>query len=133
MQSSLTLAILDGTFAIHRLPPTAEVPLEILRQAVFSVTRTPQELSLVVREDVPIVADKTEPGWRGLVIEGTLDFGMTGVLAAISQVLAEAQISIFAISTYDTDYILVKADKLEATCEALRRAGYGLRKEAELA
>lgn len=132
MQSSLTLAILDGTFAIHRLPPTAEVPLEILRQAVFSVTRTPQELSLVVREEVPIVANKTELGWRGLVIEGTLDFGMTGVLAAISQVLAAAQVSIFAISTYDTDYIFVKADKLEAACEALRRAGYGLRNGAKL-
>lgn len=85
-----------------------------------------------MREEVPIVANKTELGWRGLVIEGTLDFGMTGVLAAISQVLAAAQVSIFAISTYDTDYIFVKADKLEAACEALRRAGYGLRNGAKL-
>lgn len=131
--NALTLAVLDGTFAIHRLRPTAEIPPEILRQSVFSVMRTPQELSLLVREEVPVAADKTEPGWRGLVIEGTLDFGMTGVLAAISNVLAAAQVSIFALSTYDTDYIFVKADKLKSACEALRQAGYGLRDGAELA
>lgn len=124
---ALTLAVLEGTFAIHRLSPTAEIPPEVLRQEVFSVMRTPDELSLLVREEVPIVADKTELGWRGLGIEGTLDFGMTGVLAAISQVLAVAQISIFAISTYDTDYIFVKADKLESACDALRQDGYRLR------
>ncbi len=133
LSPALTLAVLDGTFAIYRLPPTAEIPPEILRQGVFSLTRTPHELSLLVREDVPIVADKTEPGWRGLVIEGTLDFGMTGVLAAISQVLAAVHISIFAISTYDTDYIFVKSDKLEAACDALRQAGYGLRDGTALA
>ncbi|MEB3288979.1 MAG: ACT domain-containing protein [Leptolyngbya sp.] len=130
--NALTLAVLEGTFAIHRLPPTAEIPLEILGHRMFSAMRTPQELSLLVPEDVPIVADKTEPGWRGLMIEGTLDFGLTGVLAAIAQVLAEAQISIFALSTYDTDYIFVKADRLEAACEALRQAGYGLRVGATL-
>lgn len=129
----LTLAVLNGTFAIHRLSPRAEIPPEVLRQDWFSVVRSPQELSLLVREDVLVAADKTEPGWRGLMIEGTLDFGMTGVLAAISQVLAAAEISIFALSTYDTDYIFVKADKLESACEALRQAGYGLRDGAEWA
>ena len=133
LSPALTLAVLDGTFAIHRLSPTAEIPPEILRQAVFSVMRTTQELSLLVREDLPIIADKTESGWRGFVIEGTLDFGMTGILAAISNVLAAVHISIFAISTYDTDYIFVKSDKLEAACDALRQAGYGLRDGAELA
>ncbi|QQE64745.1 hypothetical protein GFS31_14260 [Leptolyngbya sp. BL0902] len=123
---ALTLAIVEGTFAIHRLAPTAEVPPEILHQAIFSVMRTPQELSLLVREEVPIVADKTELGWRGMVIQGPLNFGMTGVLSAISNVLAAAQVSIFALSTYDTDYIFVKADQLESACNALRRAGYGL-------
>lgn len=125
---TLTLAVLEGTFAIHRLSPTAEIPPAILCQDVFSVMRTPQELSLLVREEVPIVANNTEPGWRGLVIEGTLDFGMTGVLAAISQVLAAAHISIFALSTYDTDYIFVKAARLEAACEALGQAGHPIRR-----
>jgi hypothetical protein len=133
VEPAFTLAVLDGTFAIHRLPPTAEIPAEILHQSVFSVMRTPQELSLLVPEEVPVVADKTEPGWRGLVVEGTLDFGLTGVLAAISQVLAAAKISIFALSTYDTDYIFVKADKLDSAWEALRQAGYGLRNGAEWA
>lgn len=131
-QPDLTLAVLEGTFAIHRLPPTAEIPPAILSQDVFSVVRTPQELSLLVREELPIVANKTEPGWRGLGIEDTLDFSMTGVLAAISNVLAAAQVSIFALSTYDTDYIFVKADKLECACKALRQAGYGLRDGAKL-
>ena len=133
VEPAFTLAVLDGTFAIHRLPPTAEIPAEILHQSVFSVMRTPQELSLLVPEEVPVVADKTEPGWRRLVVEGTLDFGLTGVLAAISQVLAAAKISIFALSTYDTDYIFVKADKLDSAWEALRQAGYGLRNGAEWA
>lgn len=132
-EPTFTLAVLDGIFAIHRLPPTAEIPAEILHQSVFSVMRTPQELSLLVREEVPVVADKTEPNWRGLVVEGTLDFVLTGVLAAISQVLADAGISIFALSTYDTDYIFVKADKLDSAWEALRQAGYGLRHGAEWA
>lgn len=63
MQSSLTLAILDGTFAIHRLPPTAEVPLEILRQAVFSVTRTPRSFPLWCERRCP--SWQTKPNWAG--------------------------------------------------------------------
>ena len=129
--NALTLAVLDGTFAIHRLRPAAEIPPEILRQSVFSVMRRFQPPRW--RPYLTALEQVLQRSWRGLVIEGTLDFGMTGVLAAISNVLAAAQVSIFALSTYDTDYIFVKADKLKSACEALRQAGYGLRDGAELA
>ncbi|HIK43624.1 MAG TPA: ACT domain-containing protein [Leptolyngbyaceae cyanobacterium M65_K2018_010] len=124
MAFPLTLVALEGTFAIHRLDPAAEIPMAWFQQDFISLVRTPQELSLVVRETVAVPSQKVEPGWRGFVIQGTLAFSMTGILAAISQVLATAQISIFAISTYDTDYIFVQAAAFEAAVRALSQAGY---------
>jgi hypothetical protein len=67
---------------------------------------------------------RCEPGWRALAVEGPLDFGLTGILASIATPLAEAGISLFAISTFDTDYVLVKAERLDDAMEALRRAGH---------
>jgi hypothetical protein len=67
---------------------------------------------------------RCEPGWRALAVKGPLDFGLTGILASIAAPLAEAGISIFAISTFDTDYVLVKAERLDDAVEALRRAGH---------
>ena len=92
----------------------------------FSITqRGDQELSVVCESrcvsDAGVVA---ESGWRALGVQGPLDFGLTGVLAKLSAVIAEVEISIFAISTHDTDLVLVKADKLENAVSALKAAGY---------
>ena len=68
----------------------------------------------------------TEPGWRALQVDGPLDFMLTGVLASLALPLADAGISIFAISSYDTDYVLVKQDKLAGAIDTLRKAGHGV-------
>lgn len=91
-----------------------------------SITRTRDELSIVCNErDVPSGV-KADRGWRALKIEGPLDLALTGVLASIAVPLAEAQINLFAISTFDTDYVLVKADRVAEAIGVLRNAGHYL-------
>src|SRR5215211_1748993 len=109
----LTLAVRPDTFAICRLNSDAAIPDWAVAGALFSITRTADELSVVCRQaDVP-AAVKCENDWRCLKVEGTLDFSLIGIMAALAGPLAQAEISIFVISTFDTDYLLVKADKLE--------------------
>ena len=94
------------------------------------MTRTAEELSIVVpQERVPDGA-VSERDFRGLKLEGPFDFSQVGVLASVLDPLAEAGISIFAVSTYDTDYVLVKASHLEQALEMLRRAGHEIRRES---
>lgn len=92
----------------------------------FSVTRTPAELSAVC--DVAVVPSsvKAEGPWRALAVRGPLNFNMTGVLAALTAPLASAGISIFAISTFDTDYLLVRDRELDRAVRALREAGHNV-------
>jgi len=89
-----------------------------------SITRTRDELSIVCNErDVPSGV-KADRGWRALKVEGPLDLAMTGVLASIAGPLAEARINLFAISTFDTDYVLVKADRVAEAIGVLRSVGH---------
>ena len=123
---ALSLTLLDETFTLHRLQPDAEIPAGVLNNSFFSVARTQEELSLVLPESVFIESELSEPGWACFKVNGPLEFNLVGVLARISSVLAEARIPIFAMSTYDTDYILVKREQVEAAKEALVSAGYGV-------
>ena len=119
----LTLSVLPETLAICRLEHEASVPMWATGSFV-SITRTSDELSIVCHErDVPSGV-KTDRGWRALKIEGPLDLALTGVLASIAVPLAEARINIFAISTFDTDYVLVKVDRVAEAIGVLRRAGH---------
>ena len=89
------------------------------------LARTDEEVSLVCRtSDVPAHTAAREDGWRGFRIEGQLDFSLIGILAKLSAILAENRIGIFAVSTYNTDYILVKADDFARAMAALAAAGY---------
>ena len=91
----------------------------------FFIGRTDEELSLVCRtEDTPEVTTERDDGWRGMRIEGILDFSLIGILSKISAILAEEKIGIFAVSTYNTDYILVKKENFERAIAALKDAGY---------
>ena len=121
---TLKLSILEPAFSVHRFKPTTPIPAAVLSSSFYSISRSSDELSIVCPADLPLEADKTETDWSCIKVLGSLDFSLTGILAAISNVLAEANISIFAISTFDTDYILVKANKLEAAKLALEHAGY---------
>ena len=92
---------------------------------LYFIGNTGAELSLVCEtERTPARTLAREDGWRALRIAGTLDFSLTGILSGIASILAEEKIGIFAVSTYDTDYILVKRENLDRAVEALRREGY---------
>lgn len=121
-EARLTLSLLPETLAVARLPAGAALPGWIDWSDPFvTVSRTRDELSVACPEvRVPAEA-KAERGWRGFKVEGPLDFALTGVLARLAAPLAEAGISIFAISTYDTDYLLVRAADLEVATAVLQR------------
>ena len=91
----------------------------------FFIGKTDEELSLVCRtEDVPANTAARDDGWRGFRIQGVLDFSLIGILSKLSGILADNKIGIFAVSTYNTDYILVKAENFERAMEVLEAAGY---------
>ena len=117
------LAVMPGRFDIHRLAPDAVVPEAILTGGFVSLTRTDEELSIVCREDLALNSDCCEKGWAGIKVVGPLDFALTGLLARLAGLLAAAGVSLFAISTFDTDYLLVKQDRLAAAVEALQKGG----------
>lgn len=123
-QPGLTLAVVPGRWAVCRLDPQAGMPDWALGGDFFSITRTTDELSIVCSEAGVPEGVQGERGWAGLKVEGPLDFSLTGVLASLAQPLAEAGISIFAVSTYDTDYLLVKAGALERAVAVLAQAGF---------
>jgi len=121
---SLTLALLEGRFAVCRLAPGEEVPAWASGGAFTSVTRTRDELSVVCAEEAVPEGIRCEDGWRVFQIEGPLDFGLTGILASVAGPLAEAGVSIFAVSTFDTDYLMIKEENVERAIAALGAAGH---------
>ena len=120
----LPLTILPETLAICRLDPAAAVPAWAEAGAFRSATRTPSELSVVCRDDAPPPGVAANRGWRAIAVAGTLDFALTGILSSLAAPLAAAGISIFAVSTHDTDYVLVKAEALGRAVAALAAAGH---------
>ena len=96
-----------------------------LNAGFYFIGRTDEELSLVCRtECTPARTLEREDGWRGFRIEGTLDFSLIGILSPIAAILAENKIGIFAVSTYNTDYVLVKEENFDKAMTALGAAGY---------
>ena len=121
----MNLKLLENKYKVVKLEPNENIPLEkILKEDIYSITRTDEELSIVAREDVDIKSDIEEKDWRMIKIDGTLDFSLIGILSKISTILANANISIFAISTYNTDYILLKEDKIKEIIKVLEENGY---------
>ncbi|MCG6910877.1 MAG: ACT domain-containing protein [Deltaproteobacteria bacterium] len=120
----IPFTLLKETFNIHRLPPDAAVPKGVLESPFFAVVRTREELSIVVPAAVKLAGTEREAGWAGIRVLGPLDFGLTGILAGMAGALAEEGISIFAVSTFDTDYILFKEAVTARAIEALTAAGY---------
>ncbi len=96
-----------------------------LETEFFFIGRTDEEVSLVCRtEDVPAGVTDRSDGWKGFRIQGTLDFSLIGILSRISSVLADNKIGIFAVSTYNTDYILVKEEDFDRALASLEKEGY---------
>lgn len=120
----LTLVLLDEILTICRLHRDVPIPDWALRGNFLSITRTTDELSIVCSQpDLP-PDTMHEPDWRCFQVAGPLSFSLTGILAALVQPLAAAQISIFAISTFDTDYLLVRAEDVSRAIVELIVAGH---------
>jgi hypothetical protein len=118
----LRLELIETHISVCRLTPDAEVPVW-MRGAFTSVTRTPDELSVVCDSDCVPDEVRAEHGWRMFRVAGPIPFETTGVAAAMVSPLAAAKISVFLIATFDTDYLLVKEDVLGRAIEVLRGAG----------
>ena len=120
----MDLETLDWDLTVCKIASPAEADINA---GFFFLSRTDEEVSLVCRtEETPPDTRAREDGWKAFRIRGTLDFSLTGILSKLSAVLAENGIGIFAVSTYDTDYILVKRENFQKALEALSRAGYGI-------
>jgi hypothetical protein len=127
---SLQLQLFSEKYALCRLSHSAGIPLWAHASDFFSITRTPEELSIVCQEAVVPSDQACERGWRCLQVLEPIDLAMTGVLASLTEPLANAQISLFAIATYDTDYLLVKEEILTKALQALQAAGHEIRSRA---
>ena len=121
----LPLELLPDTLAICRLEPGAPVPSWAGEPSPFlTISRTPEELSITTLQSTVPAGVRCERDYRAVRVRGPLPLHLVGILAAIADPLAAAGVSIFAISTYDTDYVLVKAPELESALNVLRQAGH---------
>lgn len=127
MSDRLTLSVLPRPLAVCRLPSAEEIPDWVYNDEFCSITRTANELSIVcLATSVPanVRNVQSEKSWRALEVRGPLDFSLTGILAGLTQPLAQERISVFVVATFDTDYILVRSERLTEAISALRAAGY---------
>ncbi len=124
MPLKLQIALLPETLAICRLDQDAPIPEWAQGEHFLSIVRTADELSIVCPQGQVPEEIKREEGWRCFKVEGTLDVSVTGVLAALTTPLAFEGISVFAVSTFDTDYLLVQKKYLEKAITVLIRSGH---------
>jgi len=124
LDKPMKLSFLPGEYAVCCLPPQWAMPDGLTELAFWCAIRTSEELSLVVPASFVQPHWQVQPGWSVIKVHGPLDFSLTGILARLSHTLAEAGISIFALSTYQTDYILVPETQSGTAQQALQAAGW---------
>ena len=122
--SKQTLELMNETFTIHSFDPSQPIPAAVYNAPVYFIAKTYDELSIVCPDSITLDSNETETGWAALEVLGPLGFSLTGILSNISGVLAAEKISIFAISTFDTDYVLVKQEAIRKAVSSLRKNGY---------
>jgi hypothetical protein len=125
-QRQLNLSLLKDKYTICTLPKDAKIPDWVLTESLASITRTDKELTIVCKQDIIPSELQTDLNWRCFKIDGSFDLNQTGVISSISSPLADAGISIYVISTYDTDYFLVKDDNLQQTISTLSNSGHSI-------
>ena len=125
----LSLTVVDGTFAVCRFGADAVIPPWAIAGSFFSVTRTSDELSVVCDQNAVPGDVVCERGWRCMRVAGTMPISVVGVLASLAVPLAEAGVSVFAVSTFDTDYLLVQETNCNRAVAALRQHGHEVRSE----
>ncbi|MBN23288.1 MAG: amino acid-binding protein [Bdellovibrionaceae bacterium] len=120
----LTLTVQPSEYSIVKLPIKSKIPPEVFESKLYSITQTQEELSIVTESYLlKQNFNSIEEGFSLIKVEGPLDFSLTGILSKILEPLAKEKISIFALSTFDTDYILVRKSTLQKTIQALRSTG----------
>ena len=122
----MQLYALDDLYAVVRLEPDAEIPPWVRTGHFWSVTRSESELSIVCPQDQVPPDASAERGWCAFEVAGPLDFSLTGVVASLVTPLAEEEISIFVVSTFETDYLLVREHDLVRSVAALTSAGHSV-------
>ncbi|WJG07980.1 ACT domain-containing protein [Aliiglaciecola sp. LCG003] len=119
-----TLAALPDIFVIHSLPVQAEIPPQVMNASLYFIGKTHDELSIVVPQSVNVDSEESDTDWRVLEVLGPLELSMVGIMAQIGNVLATAKVSIFIVSTFETDFFLVKQKDLSTAAKALELDGY---------
>src|SRR5512143_2125074 len=123
---SLNLELLPGSYAVCRLDADEPPPAWAATGAFLALTRTDAELSIVCEQELVPARVRSEAGWRCLRVKGPFGFGVTGILASLAAPLAGSGVSIFVVSTYDTDYLMVQQRDLDRGVDALLRAGHAV-------
>lgn len=124
MLKNLNLSLLPSEYAVCRLHPDKHIPYWALLGDFVSLTRTPEELSIVCRQDNVPHDVQAERGWRCVQVHGAFDFATSGVNASLALPLAEADISVLAIATYATEYLLIKEQNVEQAIQVMEQAGH---------
>jgi hypothetical protein len=119
-----TLAVLPESFTIHSLDPEAGIPNAVIKAPIYFIGKTEDELSVVLPSHISVDAIESDSHWHALELIGPLHLSMVGIMAHIGKVLADVKISIFVVSTFDTDFFLIKSNKLQDALNALTKAGY---------
>jgi hypothetical protein len=122
----LTLLEVSGRFAVCKLSPGSAIPAWATAGDIFSVVRTVEELSVVCRQEMVPAGTQAEVDWRCLRVAGAMPFTLVGVLASLTRPVAAAGVGVFAVSTFDTDYLFFKEAELPAAVAALRGAGHSV-------
>ena len=122
--TKIVLSILEETYIIHKLDQSTKLPEGLTDCEFYSLSNSKEELSLVCPDQILIQSENSSPNWKCLKVAGPLDLKLTGILAGLSDTLEKAKISIFAISTFETDYLLIQERVLETAKTALKSAGY---------
>lgn len=123
----LTFQLLSGEYSLCRLAPEQTIPVWVYASPFFSISKTPNELSIVCESQLVPGEVKQNGQWRLLKILEVLDLSLTGITAQFSTALADAAVNICVIATYDTDYVMLKEEKLSTAIKALENAGFTIR------
>jgi uncharacterized protein len=118
------LIVLKEEFTIHRYDKNGKIPPDVLHSNFYWIGKTDEELSIVCDSLIKLKSVKEEPGWKAIKLIGPFAFTEIGIVASITKVLSENSIGVFVISTFDTDYVLVKKEDLEDSVEALKLSCY---------
>lgn len=126
MSYSFSFRLLTGSYSLSRLPANTSPPVWVFQSAFYTLSKSEQELSIICETQYVPSGIQTDQGWSLLRIEGTLDLSLTGITAKFSAPLAKAGVNLCVVATYDTDYLLIKTDKLNIATKALQAEGIGV-------